>query len=319
MGDHTGFNILERHIAAHGRHVIYQRNSIFSKYFFGLFDRLIRLLWSPPAYYKSEAIFHEIYFIFFSFFQKTKVLHLNSEDTAWLTVKYISDCTYCVIHQPISWYKSANGGFFSLVRNVVCLDPQSQKYLYQEKNVLLLAHPVDKIFFTNSIEKRVVKRGDGLNIIIVGTHRRDWEGYIRVIKFLSDYFCCTIRVVGDERKMPKTFLNFLSNYIFVISKGLSERELRDAYDKSDVCLMFCIESTANNCLLEAMSMGLKIIVNDCRSFFYYLDGYSEYYVYKSDDNSIINFLVENNKRGIAKNLISPQEAALYIDKFLSTI
>jgi len=111
----------------------------------------------------------------------------------------------------------------------------------------------------------------------------------------------------------------------MVSKGLTETELRDAYAKSDVCLLFCNESTANNCLLEAMSMGLKIIVNDCSSFFYYLDGYSEYYVYKSDDNLLINFLVGNDNRGDAthlstsKNLISPQEAALSIDKFLKTL
>jgi len=325
MGDHTGYNILERHIEAQGRHVIYQRNSIFSKYFFGFFDRYLRLFYSPP-FYKSEAFFHEMYFIFISVFQNIKVLHLNGEDTAWLTVKFIPSCTYCVIHQPINWHQLVNSSFLASVRNVVCLDPQSEKYLSQaKKNVLLLAHPVDKFFFTNFYEKRVVQRSDNLNLIVVGTHRRDWAGYIRVIKFLSRFFSCTIQVVGDERKIPKLFFNFLSGYTFIVSNGLTETELRDAYAKSDVCLMFCPESTANNGLLGAIFMGLKIIINDCSSFFYYLDGYSEYYVYKGDDNLLIDFLVGKDSGGAVKklstlkNIISPQEAALCIDKFLKIV
>ena len=72
-------------------------------------------------------------------------------------------------------------------------------------------------------------------------------------------------------------------------------------------------------------MGLKIIINDCSSFFYYLDGYSEYYVYKGDDNLLIDFLVGKDSGGAVKklstlkNIISPQEAALCIDKFLKIV
>jgi len=314
---HTGYNIVERAISYNKIFKINHRKTLTSKIIFGFLDYIFKKLLNAPFHYKSESFFYEIYAIIKRFFKKVKVIHINSEDTAWLTLNFFSRDTFVVVHQPYEWHLKFNYSLFSKYKNIICLDNTFfDKLAGTDCNVALIPHPIDSSFF---FYKQRITINNPLEVLIVGTHRRDWELYKEAITLLSALYQVRVSIVANKANLPYSFISFLDKYSSIFFSSISDYDLRSLYHKSDICLLFCHSATANNCLLEAASTGTKILINDSDAMKFYLNGYSNYLLFDQEPYKIKNFLEKEIEFKAPKNLLGPEEVGKKINYFVNKV
>ncbi len=314
---HTGYNIVERAILYNKIFKIKHRKTATSRIVFGFLDYILKKTLNAPVHYKSESFFYEILVIVKRIFNEVKVIHINSEDTAWLTINFLPSHTFVVVHQPYEWHSKINYSLFSKFKNIICLDNTFYEKLTPSNcNVALIPHPVDSSFF---YYKQRVTINNPLEVLIVGTHRRNWEMYMKSISLLNSFYQIRISIVAKKANLPTSFIKFLDNYSSIFLSSISDTDLRSLYHKSDLCLLFCLSSTANNCLLEAASTGTKILINDSDQMKFYLSGYSNYLVFENKLDKLINFIEGEIEFKAPNNLLGPFEVGKRINKFVNQI
>jgi glycosyltransferase involved in cell wall biosynthesis len=168
----------------------------------------------------------------------------------------------CTFHAP-------PGKFARIVQNrnhlqnidmAIVVSKMQMAYFEQllgKDRVFYIPHGIDTDYFKPSKEKR--DRANCLQCLCVGRHLRDYKtlaGAARILERENDRIQFSI-VTGA--KVHELFSR-LSNVS--IHSNISDAQLLNIYQQSDVLTLPLEDATANNSLLEGMACGLPVISTD---------------------------------------------------------
>lgn len=180
-----------------------------------------------------------------------------------------------VSHQPPAWWRlyGTSPDVLSRVDVLFVLSAATERYMKQELqhgNVRLLHHGVDTDFFSPAAPERT---GGAVNIVFAGLWLRDFRLLKETIERLSDLASrVTFHLVVPAFARTQDAHYALATFDNVRwYSGLSDTALRDLYRRADLMFLPLIDSTANNSLLEAMAVGLPLVVSDVGGVRDYLD------------------------------------------------
>jgi glycosyltransferase involved in cell wall biosynthesis len=180
-----------------------------------------------------------------------------------------------VSHQPPAWWRlyGTSADVLSRVDVLFVLSAATDRYMKQELqhgNVRFLHHGVDTDFFLPVVQDRI---GGAVNIVFAGLWLRDFRLLKETIERLSDLASrVTFHLVVPEFARTLDAHYSLATFDNVRwYSGLSDTALRDLYRRADLMFLPLIDSTANNSLLEAMAVGLPLVVSDVGGVRDYLD------------------------------------------------
>ncbi|MGH8618830.1 MAG: glycosyltransferase family 4 protein [Burkholderiales bacterium] len=180
-----------------------------------------------------------------------------------------------VSHQPPAWWRlyGTSSEVFDRVDTLFVLSTAAERYMKTELgrgNVHFIPHGVDTEFFIPSEGEQA---GGAVNIVFAGLWLRDFRLLKDTIGRLSDLASrVTFHLVVPEFARTQDAHYALAVFDNVRwYSGLSDTALRDLYQRADLMFLPLIDSTANNSLLEAMAVGLPLVVSDVGGVRDYLD------------------------------------------------
>jgi glycosyltransferase involved in cell wall biosynthesis len=145
---------------------------------------------------------------------------------------------------------------FKQLDRVVVLTEDQVEYFAQHMprdRIDLIPHGVATDFFTPP-ETRVFD--ERLRVLTVGNFMRDYEAYIATAEAFRGDGNVDFVILNrdlDARSLPDNV---------TLHRYVSDEELRDLYQKSDLLFLPLTKATANNALVEAMSCGLPVLASD---------------------------------------------------------
>ena len=161
-------------------------------------------------------------------------------------------------------------GAFKCLRSFDCITVMSKSQVpyFLERGVpaekiKVALHGVDTDFFTPGSSRSVV-REKSLQLLLVGSTERDHQFMTSVLNALPDdavQFTALIDSAFRKEYQDCRDVRFISS--------LQDEDLREEYRKADLLIMPMFDCTANNAILESMSCGTPVMVND-------VGGISEY-------------------------------------------
>lgn len=170
-----------------------------------------------------------------------------------------------------------------LFRNVKCLITVSSNLknilenTYHLENVIYIPHGIDTKFFTPApnippIKKRILAEGFDFVSLTTGVNGTDKEFIFQIAeKYPSVLFC----ILGKRISPHPLNVRFFS--------GLSDECLKSLYDCADIFIKPLNFASANNSLLEAMSMCKPIITDAISGVTDYLDDNTAFLVRERED------------------------------------
>jgi len=180
---------------------------------------------------------------------------------------------------------------------------------YNVENVVYIPHGVDTAHFCPRPPKNNVK--------------------CELLKDHFDFICLTTGIMGTvvediykiAQQFPKVLFmgvgigkskRSLSNVILL--SGIPEEYLVDLYNVADFFFKPLRFATANNSILEAMSMGKAIVTNAIPGVFDYLDDDSSYLVQSGQEyTDVINQVLENKEERRLRGLHAREKALKEFD------
>jgi glycosyltransferase involved in cell wall biosynthesis len=182
---------------------------------------------------------------------------------------------------------------FKKVKYVIAVSTNLKEILeekYHVQNVIYIPHGVDTQHFypepqnDEKKERLLNERFEFISLTtgIVGTKT------LFIFKMAEQFSNVLFVVLGKEYYPHPPNVKFLS--------GISENKLKNLYNLADIFLKPLEFATANNSILEAMSMGKPIITDAIPGVFDYLDNDCAFLVEnKRDYPEIISQVLENEK------------------------
>lgn len=129
-----------------------------------------------------------------------------------------------------------------------------------EHRIHFLPHGVDTDYFHPKDHEASKVINDGTTkCLFVGSHLRDFELLVDVAKILE---VSSPRIQFEVITLPINHHHFAGLPNVQVRSGITDEELRLAYQNADVLTLPLLDATANNSLLEAMACGLPIISTD---------------------------------------------------------
>jgi glycosyltransferase involved in cell wall biosynthesis len=202
------------------------------------------------------------------------------------------------VHQPREYlermrHEAVHEGFFlglEAADAVVATDPvslEAYRAYAPQARLEVIPHGVDTEFFRPASDT-----GQRPVILTIGNWLRDYECWAKVVRVLlvklpavefdvianSD----TIRQVSAALGAPSSRVHFLS--------GLSDLELRAAYERAQLMFLPLKDSAANNAILESLAMGLPIVVTDLPATRFYVGAEAARYVRNTDIDGCVTTL-----------------------------
>lgn len=129
------------------------------------------------------------------------------------------------------------------------------------------------------------------NVLGVGNWRRDFKMYNEIFEQFEGADWIQFTMVIPEHRQQE--MRKQSN-ITVLS-GISDSELLQLYDTSDILLMAVEDAAANNVILEAMAHGLPILGNKHEAIEWYAGNSMKTYDSVSEAVSQIKLLADSNE------------------------
>ena len=124
-----------------------------------------------------------------------------------------------------------------------------------------IPHGVDTTFFRPV--PKVTSAGAPLRLLTVGTWLRDYDLWVEIAERLADLeMNVELTVISNKHLIAKTRDKLYKDITVNWQTGLSDEQLADTYQQSDLLLLPLIDAWANNALLEAMASGLPILCSD---------------------------------------------------------
>lgn len=254
--------------------------------------------------YQLKDLIAELRCIRASNFSKNSVIHsLYGEDQLLLLLQYrqlLKGALVATFHlPPESPYMQnvLNTGHYKQFNNldaavVLCnsMVPELEKWV-GTGNVFYVPHGIDCEVFKPDRNIAHQKK-EGLNILTVGGHGRDWNVLTEVVEAFSNDSDVTFTVVAPTLKAP--LFSGRQNVLFLT--GIDEDELIRQYQKSDIVFIPVTFASANNSVLEALACGKPVISTNTGGISDYVDGQSGWLLPPGDTGAAIE-LINALKKG----------------------
>ena len=177
-------------------------------------------------------------------------------------------CTYHTpskrFHEVVNYKRHINKADAVIVVSTV------QKEMFADaispERVHYVPHGIDVEYFVPKGDRE--DRVEGMQCLFVGSHLRDLDTLAAAAKIIKDKkedIKLNVVTSPDYRSL----FHGLENVNFC--SGISDEELLQMYQTSDLYVMPLLDCTANNGLLEAMACGLPIISTDLQGVRDYVD------------------------------------------------
>lgn len=154
-----------------------------------------------------------------------------------------------------------------------------------DKKVHFIPHGVDTEFF---VPAPLLRASDQFKCLFVGSHLRDFE----LLASVAEHFIgVDERIKFDVITLRRDFHYFDGLTNVTTRTGISDEELRHAYQAADLLLMPLKDATANNSLLEAMACGLPIVVTELPGVRDYVNDASACFVRRGDCRDLIQTIL----------------------------
>ena len=183
--------------------------------------------------------------------------------------------------------------FFSGLRMadaVVAMDPESldaYRAYAPQAHLEVIPHGVDTEFFQSKPDfpKRPV-------ILTVGNWLRDYECWAKVVRQLSVRLpAVQYEVIAnlDTLRLARAALG-ADTFPVRFSAGLSDLELRAAYERALLTFLPLKDSAANNAVLESLAMGLPLVVTDLPATRFYVGAEAGKYIHNTNIEGCVDTL-----------------------------
>jgi glycosyltransferase involved in cell wall biosynthesis len=168
--------------------------------------------------------------------------------------------------------------------HVIVLSPNQYDYLCRylpAEKVSLVLHGVDTDYFCPKQNK--IK--GTFKCLIVGQWLRDYPAVLEVAQRSLSYPELEFHIVASGIHIPNQLTNV---YLY---KDISDDDLIDLYQNSDVLFLPLKDSTANNVILESISCGLPVISSNLSGVRAYLSGEESILIDKNSTEAFLDAII----------------------------
>lgn len=284
MGAYSGYDQLFRYLEKDYKNEL-NLNSVWKDDQLGRFERKIYSKFANQAkgtpYYNLNSFKAEVKAFWHLLSKKPNILHISYlENNLGLGKWYKKrgDTKFiATVHQPASWWQSgiASAALVSDLDQLIVLDTPSKEYFskYLDHNrIEIIKHGIDTEFFKPLAYKKE-KIKPRFNCLFSGQWLRNIELLTSVIEYINSKkrainFHIVHPYANQSDNLQLSKLAACKNTF--MHCDLTDEDLRNIYQQSDIFLMPLIDCTANNGILEAMACGLPIVTTPVGGIYDYV-------------------------------------------------
>ncbi|MBD2256340.1 glycosyltransferase family 4 protein [Pseudanabaena sp. FACHB-2040] len=228
-------------------------------------------------WYSLGAFFTEVATLWHMLLHRKSVYHvLYGDSDLWLLPFFkgwtrTRNLLIASFHQPSPHLKEL-GAIERIAKNLdgVVLVSEAQRPYFEEildrQRVFVVPHGIDTDFFCPSNNK-----ADQPTCITVGSHLRDFKTLKEAMQLVWQVNPQVRFIAVGTRNNKKCFFDGLEDERIQFLEGLSDEDLKAAYQKAHLAVFSFQEATANNALLEAMASGLPVVATNTGGIPEYVD------------------------------------------------
>lgn len=276
---------------------------------------LIKIVFSKvmkPKDYIKQNISKEIKALFYSFFTGQPIFYLYADKDAFLLplikrkLKIKRVKIYGTLHWPyeesqmFSFYKNNLEKQFN---GIITLSSSLGKVI--NSNKIAIPHGIDLHFW-----ERVTWINDFNNYyLMIGESNRDHYNQVRIIDYIKSKDSDASFVFLSSNKKSYSFYQDRSD-VKIIDVKITDEELKNLYSKSKAVILIQKNCLASNVVMESLSMGIPLIVNNVGDISEYLgDDYQLYVDLDSIDSSNIEKFIFSNdfRKNISDYLLKKRD------------
>jgi len=222
---------------------------------------------SGLMWYQREALICELRASLRWFFGKKQVFHFLMGENSFRYVGVLKrirqgNVIVCTYHTPKKRFHEVvnSHGFLRDIDAVIVVSTVQLEFLSKlvgPKKVFYVPHGVDVKYFQPLPVKSSVS--SAFHCLAVGSHLRDYATLAQSARLL-DQATNNIRFSIVAPVEFKSYFEGLNNVDWY--NRISDDELLNLYQTSDIFALPLVDCTANNVLLEAMACGLPVVATD---------------------------------------------------------
>lgn len=295
MGSHSGYDCLFSEI-----NKVCKLNSIYKKenhikipFQYKIFN-LIRSKFKYTRYYTPNSLFAELEIALQTILKNIELIHVAYLENNYGFLQLITNTKIiATAHQPTSWWKyyAQDPSIVNQLDGLIVLGKKEKKFFsnfLSEKKIHFIPHGVDTNFFTP--KQKLRRTANPIKCTFSGSWLRDINTLVQVIKILSlkssNKYQFNI-IYPLEKRQNSVLHNLLSFNNISWYSDISDKELAQIYNSSDIFILPLLDCTANNALLEAMSSALPIIVTELPNIKDYTNNSFTHYIPPYDIDKFI--------------------------------
>ena len=204
----------------------------------------------------------------------------------------------CTYHTPPERFRQVVRKYDHLkhIDAIVAVSRMQVDYLSKytgSERTFYVPHGIDVDYFKPG--ERDKGQETSVKCLFVGSHLRDVETLVDASILLKSWGK-KIEIIAVTAPRNKSIIERSDN--IDLRMGISDAELLQLYQQSDMLLLPLLEATANNSLLEAMACGLPIVSTDLEGVRDYVNNEIAILVRKKDPRALAEAVVDlasNNK------------------------
>jgi glycosyltransferase involved in cell wall biosynthesis len=151
---------------------------------------------------------------------------------------------------------------FGMLDGIVCVSQDQMPvlaHLVPHGRCVFIPHGVDTEFFQSSSNVPFESAVNGPLLLAVGAHRRDFTTLVSAARIIRRARPDTrVKLIGPRDRICYA----AESGVIETESDLKDSELRDAYRACTMLLLPLEAATANNALLESMSVGRPAVISD---------------------------------------------------------
>lgn len=210
----------------------------------------------------------------------------------------------CSYHTPPDKFKNVVRSVRHLkyLNAVIVVSTIQQEYfssLVGNERVFYVPHGIDVNYYRPSDNEIKNKKANEVCCLFVGSHLRDLETLVSVMKRLEGVQKNIIFKIVTKKDNWKYFSESKNA---ILLANLKSDDLLDLYQSSDIFVMPLQDCTANNSLLEAMACGMPIVSTDLAGVRDYVNDDCALLAPKSDVKKLVD-IIDGLASDIKKRLV----------------